>query len=173
MSRFTHCLHLVLGHEGGFSDIKADRGKRTNRGVTQKTYDAYRARQGLPYRDVRSITASESLDDLYYDYWRDAHCAALPEPLDYFVFDCAVNSGPARAIKLLQAALHTDPDGLWGPATQGALDRAVTDESVADLAEEYLRVRALWYAQIIADNPSQKIFEAGWSARLKKLRAVL
>ena len=42
-SNYDQSLHWVLQHEGGFSDHKADPGGATNKGITQKTYDAYRA----------------------------------------------------------------------------------------------------------------------------------
>jgi len=41
-SAFETALPFVLRWEGGFVDHPADPGGRTNRGVTQRTYDAWR-----------------------------------------------------------------------------------------------------------------------------------
>ena len=47
---FEASLPFVLRWEGGFVDHPNDPGGRTNKGVTQKVYDAWRKRQGLPVR---------------------------------------------------------------------------------------------------------------------------
>ena len=39
------------------------------------------------------------------EYWDDARCGELPEPLDAVVFQLAVNDGPGTAILCLHAAL--------------------------------------------------------------------
>jgi lysozyme family protein len=44
------------------STIPADPGGATNKGVTFRVYDAYRARRGLPRQDVRHITSAEVAD---------------------------------------------------------------------------------------------------------------
>lgn len=45
---------------------------------------------------------------------------ALPAGIDYTVFDFAVNSGPGRAAKYLQAILGVEQDGRVGPKTSAA-----------------------------------------------------
>lgn len=172
MSRYVYCFHKVLGHEGGFVDHKNDRGGRTNYGVTQKTYDAFRQIRGLEQQDVRDITMDE-VEALYYQYWRDAHCEHLPEPLDLFVFDCAINSGAGRAVKLLQRALGIADDGQWGPQTRHSMENIIAEDMVHDLADVYLRLRAGWYDTIIERDPSQAVFAKGWMNRLDKLRTEL
>lgn len=42
-SGFTRAITFILKWEGGFSDDPDDRGGRTNKGVTQKVYDTWRA----------------------------------------------------------------------------------------------------------------------------------
>ena len=54
-SRFDASLPFILRWEGGFVDHPADRGGATNKGVTQRVYDAWRARQGQAPRSVRLI----------------------------------------------------------------------------------------------------------------------
>ena len=46
--------------EGGFVDDPRDPGGRTNRGITQSTYNAWLKSQGRPAKDVRHITKAEA-----------------------------------------------------------------------------------------------------------------
>ena len=55
-----------------------DPGGRTNRGVTQRTYDAWRAARGQPHADVYAIAETE-VEAIYRGaYWDRAGCGALP-----------------------------------------------------------------------------------------------
>jgi lysozyme family protein len=56
---FAAALPFILRWEGGFVDDPDDRGGRTNKGVTQAVYQAWRADQGLPGQDVRQINDQE------------------------------------------------------------------------------------------------------------------
>lgn len=80
-------------------------GGRTNKGVTQRVFDAYRVARGLPKLDVWKISA-EDVTRIYQDQYLDTiDYDRLPAGLNYAVADYAVNSGPARAIKDLQRNL--------------------------------------------------------------------
>lgn len=169
MSRFMYCFHKVLGHEGGFANHRYDRGGRTNYGVTQKTYDEFCRSVGRETCDVRDI-AMDEVELIYFRYWRDAGCDRLPEPLDLFVFDCAINSGVPRAIKLLQRALGVNDDGIWGPRTNYALEVHIGHDRIHELANAYLDERLGWYDEIIERDPKQSVFAKGWVNRVENLR---
>ncbi|MCC7278676.1 MAG: hypothetical protein IT487_10235 [Chromatiaceae bacterium] len=51
------------------------------------------------------------------DYWQVLHGNQFPPGLDLLLLDCAINQGPATAIKLLQRTLRIREDGLIGPET--------------------------------------------------------
>lgn len=88
-------LAFTLRWEGGKVDDPHDRGGRTNRGITQRTYDGWRADQGLPKRDVYDLEEDE-LQAIYRNlYWWPAK--DLPWPLCLVVFDTAVLFGAGRA----------------------------------------------------------------------------
>lgn len=96
---FDACLTFVLRFEGGKSNDPNDPGGRTNQGVTQATYDAWRRRRGLSPRDVYRLEAPER-DLIYRDgYWNPVIGNSLRLGEDLVVFDPAVNSGPAKALK--------------------------------------------------------------------------
>ena len=71
---FQKALQFVLHWEGGFVDDPDDLGGRTNKGITQRVYDAYRAKKGVPPRDVKNISDDETSDIYFEEYWLAAKC---------------------------------------------------------------------------------------------------
>ena len=126
---FENSLAHVLKHEGGFVDHPADPGGATNMGITRATLARARNRP-VTAADVRALTRAGGGDDLPA-LLLEPPCAAddLPAGLDHAVFDLAVNSGPARAAKLLQRVLGVAEDGVIGPATLAAARRAAAATS--------------------------------------------
>ncbi len=170
MTRFEYCLKFVLGVEGGYSDHKSDRGGATNFGITQKTYDRFRKDSGLSLRPVKSITTDEVQSIYKTMYWVVAKCGLLPEPLDLYVFDSAVNHEPARAVKLLQRALGVDDDGVIGPKTIEALHEEIQAGQLPELCRNFLAIRQDFYDDIVENDPTQEVFAKGWENRLEHLR---
>ena len=78
---FNASLPFILRWEGGFVDHPADPGGRTNKGVTQRVYDAWRRRQGLPQRDVKLIEDGEVHTIYESGYWIPPRCDLLAQPL--------------------------------------------------------------------------------------------
>ena len=94
---FEECLHFTLDFEGGKVDDPRDPGGRTNRGITQSTYDVYRTHNHLPHKDVFDIALFE-VEEIYREmYWLKVDGDNLRVGEDLAVFDYAVNSGPGRA----------------------------------------------------------------------------
>ncbi|MCA1241878.1 hypothetical protein LC092_05475 [Stappia stellulata] len=118
-ANFKHCLPWTLGHEGGYVNHPDDPGGATNKGVTQRVYDGWRRRMGLPTRSVRFITDEEVAHIYRTQYWNAVAADALPAGLDYCTFDAAVNSGPSRGVKWLQQAVGARVDGQAGHETVG------------------------------------------------------
>lgn len=155
-------LGRVLAHEGGYVNHPADPGGATNRGVTQRVYDAYRERKGLARRSVRAITPDEVSDIYKAQYWDAVSANELPSGLDYAVFDYAVNSGPRRAIQDLQREVGVTADGIIGQITM----RAVQQQDVFDLIER-LCARRL---RFLKGLKHWKHFGKGWSNRVSEVR---
>ena len=61
---YDDALAFVLRWEGGFVNDPNDHGGRTNKGVTQRVYDAWRASQGQLAADVAKISDSGRLRHL-------------------------------------------------------------------------------------------------------------
>jgi lysozyme family protein len=165
--RFDSSLPFILRWEGGFVDHPADRGGATNRGVTQRVYDGWRARQGQPARSVRLIDDAEVHAIYESDYWVPPRCDLLSGPMDLVHFDTAVNMGPGRAVRFLQSAVRCPVDGDFGPGT--ALAVASCEPGSAVIA--YCDAREAFYRALVARKPDQAVFLKGWLNRLRALRA--
>ncbi|TYC48698.1 secretion activator protein [Rhodobacterales bacterium] len=157
-ANYRKCLSWVLVHEGGFVNHRKDPGGATNRGVIQRTYNAYRRRMGLPQQSVRKITEAE-VEAIYREqYWKAVSADELPAGVDYSVFDYGVNSGPQRSIKDLQRVVGVKPDGWIGNETLAAINAMPAAEIVTKHCERRYRfVRRLKH---------WSTFGTGWTRRI-------
>lgn len=170
MSRFDTCLRFVLQWEGGFANDPLDRGGATNKGITQSTYDKWCRKYGRQPQSVEFISDDEVAAIYKEQYWREAHCDALPDGLDAFAFDSAVQHSPRRAIKFIQRALGIEDDGVIGPKSAMAIREEVEAGRSEELIYDCLSIRQSYYDAIVAHDSSQSRFHRGWMNRLKALR---
>lgn len=164
--RFARCVEIVLKHEAGFVDHPSDPGGATNHGISLR----YARSKGSMWdldgdgdvdkQDILLVTPEKAAIAYRSWFWADVRGDDLPAGLDLVTFDFAVNSGPGRATKALQAALGVQPDGVIGPATMRAvreggervpfLITAVTNERL-----NFLRTLKTW-----------PTFGRGWTRRV-------
>lgn len=154
-------LALVLAHEGNFVNHPADPGGPTNKGVTQRVYDAYRKVKGLVSRSVKFIDAIETEEIYRKQYWRMVKGDDLPAGLDYAVFDFAVNSGISRAVKYLQKLVGINADGALGLESMSAIFAAAKADEEA-LIIKYCANRLAFLKSL----PTFPTFGKGWSRRV-------
>ena len=169
-ARFARCLDHVLAHEGGYADHPGDPGGATNMGITRKTLARWRKVSPwwkLPKADVRALGRDEAARLYDAAYWQRVHGADLPAGLDLALFDYAVNSGPARAIKALQGELGVKADGWIGPLTLGALRARIAAAGVGGIIVALCDGR-LGFLQRLA---TFAVFGRGWSRRVAAIRA--
>lgn len=167
-SNFRNSLSLVLAHEGGFVNHPKDPGGPTNKGVTQRVYDAYRDYMHLSRQSVKLILDSEISDIYNKQYWRTIKGDSLPCGLDYAVFDFGVNSGIARAAKYLQRAVgFTDDnvDGIIGMVTIAAIEKAMSANEELLIAQ-YCANRLAFLKSL----PTFGTFGKGWTRRVMGIR---
>jgi lysozyme family protein len=164
---FASALPFVLRWEGGLVDHPADPGGRTNKGVTQRVYDAWRAQQGLDRRDVAFIEDGE-VEAIYEAvYWLPPRCDLLRSRLDLVQFDTAVNTGPRRAVRFLQAAVGCGVDGIFGRQTAEAAGGCDLATAIAS----YCDARLGYYRRLAEARPELRVFLRGWTNRVIALRA--
>lgn len=157
---------VLKKYEGGNVDDPHDNGGRTSRGVTQRVYNAYRTRMGLPEQDVFDASAVEVSEIYKMQYWDAARCNDLPSGVDLVVFDTAVNSGVQRSHKLLQASLkarghaNVRVDSAVGMIT---VEAAKQDPDHDQLIAEFGRRRQAFYQGL----EDWKRYGNGWTKRNK------
>ncbi len=163
---FLKALQFTLPAEGGRVDNPVDPGGRTNKGIIQSVYNAYRRSKNLPQADVFNISDQEVSDIYFNNYWKPAQCNAMVLPLAVVQFDTAVNFGVGGAVQFLQEALGLPADGVFGPQTQAAFQ---TNNTKA-LANKVVDGRIAYRRQRVAERPSQGIFLQGWLNRDNALK---
>lgn len=162
---FSRSFTAVLKEEGGFSNHPKDPGGATMRGVTQRVYDAYRINKGEYKQSVRQISDMEVRDIFKRQYWDAVRADDLPSGVDYAVFDFAINSGPARAVKELQRILGETQDGVIGQRTLAAAARYQDKQNLVDAYQD----RRLAFVRSLSGHAT---FGKGWESRIKRVRTL-
>jgi lysozyme family protein len=168
-TRFQACLAEVLRHEGGYADHPSDPGGATNMGITRKTLARWRRVSpwwNLPKSEVKALGQAEAAEIYRAGYWEASRAAEMPAGLDLALFDFAVNSGPSRAIRTLQAELAVKVDGIAGKLTLAAVQSRAAQTGVAALVDA-LCDRRLGFLRALATFP---IFGRGWLGRIDAVR---
>jgi lysozyme family protein len=158
---FRRALAMVLRHEGGYVHHPKDPGGATNKGITLATFRRYVKPNGTA-ADLKRITDAEVAKVYKEHYWDAVSGDALPDGVDYAVFDYAVNSGPSRGIRALQRAVDVIQDGKIGPATMIAVmrhDPAQLINEICDGRMAFLKSLNTW-----------PTFGKGWSRRVADVR---
>jgi lysozyme family protein len=141
-----------------------DSGGLTAWGATYGAFNAYLARTAQKPCTPNEFSAMDrdGFRTFYaVEYWQGARCTHMPAAAALVVFDAAVLSGAGHASRMVQRAVSVDPDGIIGPVTLAALDRA-WGRSPSELLVSLYSARLTFYAEHC--NPE---FVAGWRRRAK------
>jgi len=149
MDAFTVSVTFVLSREGGYENDPRDPGGETNYGIDKRSH---------PNVDIKGLTRSKAIDIYKSAYWVGTRADQLPVPVAIIYFDACVNQGATSAAQMLQEALGIKADGVIGPATISATNKARSK----DLAIEYAARRALRYA----GTKNFTVYGLGWMRRL-------
>lgn len=158
-ANFDAALALTLHWEGGYSDNRADPGGATNFGVTRATLARVRGR-AVSKVEVKALTKAEAATIYRHLYWDKIGGDNLPAGLDCAVFDCAVNSGPARALayvrQVARSAKLRDESGA-----------ALGELSSAEAIRNYTQARLAFLERL----KTFRIFGRGWRTRVLAVEA--
>lgn len=161
---FLPALQALLApdREGGFSNHPADTGGMTNLGVTAAVWAEWTGHKATE-KEMRGLTV-EKVAPLYRrKYWERIMGDVLPTGLDHAVFDFAVNSGPGRAVKVLQELVGATPDGALGPKTL----YAISQKPLKTLIEDYNDARVAFLRGL----SNYSTFKNGWERRVAEVNA--
>jgi len=147
-------IDKVIHNEGGYNNDALDLGGETKYGITKRFY---------PHLNIKYLTLEKAKEIYYDDYYVPAKVDKLPYALRYAYFDCVINTGQKRAVKILQEAINSqsviplEVDGLIGPKTL----KAAKGLSV----KRFCAYRVDYYSKLVNHKPEQKRFYYGWWLR--------
>lgn len=146
---FEAAVKCILSLEGGYSFDSNDPGGETNHGISKRAY---------PNLDIKNLTKPEATQIYYQDYWEPLKPSLVPPRLRLCLFDCAVNQGLDRAIKIFQGAVGVTQDGVIGPVTLAAARSHGELEALSSM----LQLRLAHYIKL----PHWGNYSKGWAKRL-------
>ena len=152
-NNFPKCLEVILKSEGGYVNDPHDRGGETNMGISKRAF---------PDVDIKNLTKEHASAIYKKYYWDKVQGDGLPSGLDLVVFDSAVNSGPAQAVKWLQRSIGVKDDGVLGPITIMALQKA----NKASVIDKFLDQRLTFLKSLSTWSRYGK----GWGTRVEDIR---
>lgn len=145
---FDIAFDRLIGNEGGYSNDPQDPGGETNWGISKRSY---------PNVDIARLTRADAKLIYLRDFWTGGQMNQFDGALAFQVFDAAVNHGIRRAIKLLQIAAGTQPDGNVGPVTITTVQAL----PVSNMLALFVAARLEFWT----DLPGWTIYGRGWAKR--------
>ena len=185
MDKFEAAYQFTARWEGGLTDDPADRGGITNYGVSieflkdcERLSSVHVLSLGIKIpvtrESIKNLRRDQARDLFRWRFWNTPDYGRYETPLAVVLFDCSVNHGISRAIKLAQKAFNSicpagaeklAVDGIQGPKTKAALE----SESSFALARAIISERKKFYQAIVDSNHTQRVFLRGWMNRANNL----
>lgn len=147
----------TVAHACGYVNDPTDAGGETKYGI---------AKNANPTIDIKHLDWEGAKAIYYSHYWLNAKCDKMNGRIAALHFDGAIQHGPSTAAKFIQRAIGVADDGAIGPGTLAALtgkDPIVVCNSVCDQRNKF-------YNDIVAHNPTQVKYLAGWLRRVAEMR---
>ena len=149
----------IINREGGSVNHPADRGDRTDKGISERAHPEVWADGKVTDEEARSIYLQEYVHRPGFDKISDPHLMAQ-------LVDFGVNSGPQLAVMKLQHILHVTIDGIIGVKTLQAIEAwQDTESSKVKLNNLLMIERVKMIGRIVVRDKSQIAFLSGWLNR--------
>jgi lysozyme family protein len=155
---FTEQVLKVFGHEGGFQKNPKDPGNWVNGKLVGTKYGI--SARSYPHLDIPNLTQEEAEQIYWIDFWLKMGCNHMPDWISPFVFDYGINSGATTVARYVQQSVGVLPDGIIGPRTIAAIEKA---DKLQLLRLLFVR-RARTFAEAAPENYHEH--KNGWFARL-------
>jgi hypothetical protein len=118
---FNETMDIMFKVEGGKTDEDADRGGRTNLGITQRTYNEWLKKNKMKPADVFNISKSTAYKIYKEGYWNVIKGDKLPHNVAKAIMSMALTDGPQDSIRFVQKLLGVEVTGFMGPKTLAAI----------------------------------------------------
>jgi len=173
MASFQEAVGKTELWEGGYSNRPDDSGGETYRGISRKNWpkwagwpiiDQAKNEGGimlpLDFKLDENLTLQGMIIDFYHtNFWN--YDGIEDQYIAWKVFDLGVNVGKSHAVKILQQAVGTNQDGVYGPNTE-----RLTNSHLSGSLATILRASAEQYhKQIVVTHPEDAVFLKGWLRR--------
>lgn len=164
---------FIMKWEGGWSDHPADKGGKTNLGITLSSWKSCgydKNGDGLiDGEDLKLISYEDVFNFMKKNYWDRWRADEIKnQSIANILVDWVWASG-AHGIKIPQRMLNVKADGIVGPVTIKALnnlDRQYLPNFFRALRNE----RLLFVDNIVKRDPGQAVFLKGWKNRILDLQ---
>jgi lysozyme family protein len=164
---FNDFVDKVLKHEGGYT---VDQGGPTMRGITWRDNADLLTKMGYSKDTLKKLTPEHAKEIYKARYYTEPGVHKLPEDLQYYVFDFAVNSGPPKAIKKLQKVIGVKQDGVLGPETVKKVQEYAKIHGMATLKKNYVGEREQFMRNLAKQDPNKHGGSLqGWLNRINYL----
>ncbi|MEK9157683.1 MAG: glycosyl hydrolase 108 family protein [Patescibacteria group bacterium] len=175
----TAYKNYILPNEGGYANAPADKGGETYAGIARnfnKDWEGWtlidfekKKLKGVAIKNNTKFPAIQyAVEKFYLARWNTTNIGKIDnQEVANLLYDFQVHSG-ANAIKGIQRVLKISDDGKLGADTLANINKA----NPMKLHNALLEERKYFLEKLIAQNPSQEAFRAGWMARLEKFRGV-
>jgi lysozyme family protein len=145
---FAKHISVVLKFEGGYFAEE-----KTNFGIMQGTYNAYRISKGLEKNDIRLISEKEVWECYYIRYYKKGGCDTMNNEMALVHFDTSINFGITGAKNIMKNINNCS--------------------NSKDSAIQYCDLRIKKRYDIVKNNNSKKKFLKGWVRRDNKLKEIV
>lgn len=162
----------ILENEGGYTD---DTGGPTKYGVslrflkTLPTIEADINHDGkVTVEDIEDLTWEDAYNIYNREFWKRLRLGEIQSPrIATKILDMTINLGPATAVKMVQRTVETKQDGIIGPKTIAAINKAYMK------GEDNFILRLCYaqgdrYLELIFKNPKLWKYRDGWLTRAEK-----
>lgn len=179
MADFAQAYLIGRDNEGGYSNIKGDRGGETYAGISRVSFprwkgwsliDEYKKKYGLRQGEKISGTWSKALEleeAIYYFYkynfWENISGEEIKDQqIATLIYDWTLTSSGAKR-KIQKDILKVTDDGIFGPNTIRSLNDIITTFGAECVFNAIKRIRKEYYTSL-----GQPQFLKGWLNRVDR-----
>lgn len=170
--RFEKAVEYVFEHEGGYNDIKGDKGGVTSYGISLRFLQTLGIQGDIDgdgdvdWMDIKKLDKEHAESIYYNNFWKPFY-DVIQEKIGIKVFDTAVNAGHGRAHKILQQSLKDL--GSTKLLVDGLVGRTTLEECAKykdlDICKKYSFNQKAFYDSLVVKDPTQVKFIKGWTNR--------
>jgi lysozyme family protein len=161
MVDFNKSIGIVLKHEGGYANVRYDKGGATKYGISQARY---------PNLDIENLSLQAAKDIYFRDFWKRFRINELNnQDIADFSLDTVVHHG--KGVMLLQQGLNKSGrnvsiDNRIGPQTIGALNNV----NPTTFVNNAVKARTDYMHSLVERDPTQQKFLKGWLNRANSFK---